>query len=223
MLYVIATPLGNLGDITLRALEVLRTVDVVACEDTRRTRILLTHYEIDKPLLSYYEHNKVARGAHLIELLKKGKRVALVSDSGTPGISDPGFQLVRSALENQIAVVPLPGPSALTAAVSASGMPADRFVFEGFLPLKKGARKKRLELLRSLERTIVIYESPYRIEKLLKEVYEVFGNVEIALAREMTKRFEEIKKIYIADLIDRRVAFEARGEFVLVINAKIRI
>lgn len=221
MLYIVATPIGNLGDITMRALEVLRGVDSIACEDTRRTRTLLTHYDITKPLVSYYEHNKITKGNYLLRLLKEGKDVAFVSDSGTPGISDPGFHIVRLALENDIDVVPLPGASALTAALCVAGIPADRFIFEGFLPKKTGARKKRLAQLREYNKTVVLYESPYRILRLLQDIKDIFGNTEVAIAREISKRFEEIKKACVDDFLVHFNKVNARGEFVVIINTKI--
>lgn len=220
MLYVVATPIGNLSDITIRALEVLRSADIIACEDTRHSRRLLSHYDIAKPLVSYYEHNKVARGSYLLGLLKEGKEIALISDSGTPAISDPGFHLVRLALENDITVVSVPGPSALTAALSVCGIPADRFIFEGFLPHKTGARKKRLQQLQVLERPIAIYESPYRFLRLLEEIAAVFGDVELAVAREITKQFEEVKKARVSDLKGYFSKTTVRGEFVVIVNAK---
>jgi len=221
MLYVVATPIGNLGDITIRALETLGSVDVIACEDTRHTRTLLTRHNITKPLISYYEHNKISRGSHLLRLLEEGKSVALVSDSGTPGISDPGFHMVRLALESNIRVVPIPGPCAATAALSAAGIPADRFIFEGFLPQKKGPRKKRLRALRMHGKAIVVYESPFRIKRLLQDIQEVFGNVEISVARELSKHFEEIKKVRVKDGIAHFNAVKARGEFVVIINVRL--
>lgn len=221
MLYIVATPIGNLGDVTQRALEVLRSVDVIACEDTRHTRKLLFHYEITKPLVSYYEHNKISKGQYLLQLLHNDKNVALVSDSGTPGISDPGFHIVRLALENGIKVIPLPGPSAITAALSVSGIPADRFIFQGFLPQKNGARKKLLQKLRSYKKAIVLYESPYRIQKLLGQIQEVFGDVELAVVREISKKFEEIINSRVTNLISHFSKNRARGEFVIIINTKL--
>src|SRR5262245_41411028 len=162
-LYVVATPIGNLEDVTLRALRTLKEVDLVACEDTRRTRGLLTHFGIHASVTSYFEHNKLSKGETLVRLLREGKSVALVTDAGTPGISDPGFLLVRAAREAGVAVVPIPGPSAVVAALSAAGIPADRFVFDGFLPVKPGRRVHRLEVLRGLGMTVVCYESPHRI------------------------------------------------------------
>jgi 16S rRNA (cytidine1402-2'-O)-methyltransferase len=216
-LYVVATPIGNLEDVTLRALRVLREVDLVACEDTRRTRGLLSHFDIHVPVTSYFEHNKLAKGEVILRALGEGRSVALVTDAGTPGISDPGFLLVRAAREAGIAVVPVPGPSAVIAALSAAGVPADRFVFDGFLPVKPGRRVHRLEALRALEMTIVCYESPHRILASLEAIHQVFGDAEIVVAREVTKQFEEIVRGP-ADRLRERFAAEAvRGEFTLVI------
>jgi 16S rRNA (cytidine1402-2'-O)-methyltransferase len=222
MLYIVATPIGNLSDITVRALEVLRSVDIIACEDTRHTLKLFSHYQITKPLTSYYEHNKLSKGEYLIKLLKEGKNIALVSDSGTPGISDPGFHIVKLALENNIEVSPVPGPSALAAALSVAGIPANRFVFEGFLPIKSGARKKKLKELSEFGKTIILYESPYRFLKLLDEIKEVFGDVEVTVAREITKKFEEIKKGSTDSIISyykENKTQATKGEFVVIVNA----
>lgn len=219
MLYIVATPIGNLSDITLRAIEVLKEVDLIACEDTRQTRKLLNHYQINKPLTSYYEYNKLSKGEYLINLLKEGKEVALVSDSGTPGISDPGFHIVRIALENNIPVSPIPGPSALTAALSVSGVPANRFVFEGFLPIKPGPRKKKLLELSKRDKTIVLYESPHRFLKLLEQIKEVFGEVELTVTREVTKKFEEIKKNKVSSMLEYYKNHTIKGEFVVVVNS----
>jgi 16S rRNA (cytidine1402-2'-O)-methyltransferase len=217
-LYVVATPIGNLEDITLRALRVLREVDLVACEDTRRTRALLSHFGIHAPVTSYFEGNKLAKGETLVRTLTEGKSVALVTDAGTPGISDPGFLLVRAARNAGIVVVPVPGPSAVVAALSAAGIPADRFVFEGFLPVKPGRRLHRLEALRGLEMTIVCYESPHRILASLEAVGQVFGDVEIVAARELTKQFEEIVRGTPARLREHFARSQVRGEFTLVIQ-----
>jgi 16S rRNA (cytidine1402-2'-O)-methyltransferase len=216
-LYVVATPLGNLEDITLRALRTLKEVALVACEDTRRTRGLLTHFDIHAEVTSYFEHNKLRKGARLLEALMAGRSIALVTDAGTPGISDPGFQLVRQAREAGVPVVPVPGPSALVAALSASGVPADRFVFDGFLPVKPGRRRHRLEALRDLEMTVVCYESPHRILATLEAIEEVFGERPIVVARELTKQFEEIVRGSAAALRERLGAGTARGEFTLII------
>jgi 16S rRNA (cytidine1402-2'-O)-methyltransferase len=216
-LYVVATPIGNLEDITLRALRVLKEVGLVACEDTRRTRTLLTHFGIHVPVTSYFEHNKLAKGPAILKTLREGKSVALVTDAGTPGISDPGFLLVREAREAGIPVVPVPGPSAVVAALSAAGIPADRFVFDGFLPVKPGKRIHRLEALRELEMTLVCYESPHRILAALEAIGHVFGQAEIVVARELTKQFEEIVRGTPETLRERFAAGTVRGEFTLVI------
>jgi 16S rRNA (cytidine1402-2'-O)-methyltransferase len=218
-LYVVATPLGNLEDITLRALRVLKEVALVACEDTRRTRILLTHFGIHAPVTSYFEHNKLRKGARLLETLEAGQSVALVTDAGTPGISDPGFLLVKQAREAGIPVVPVPGPSAVVAALSAAGVPADRFLFDGFLPVKPGRRVHRLEALRELGLTVVCYESPHRILASLEAIAQVFGEREIVVAREMTKQFEEIVRGPAGALRQRFAAGTARGEFTVIIPA----
>ena len=216
-LYLVATPIGNLEDITLRALRVLKEVALIACEDTRRTRALLSHFGIHAPVTSYFEHNRLRKGARLLETLQAGQSVALVTDAGTPGISDPGFLLVRQAREAGIAVVPVPGPSAVVAALSAAGVPADRFVFDGFLPVKPGRRLHRLEALRALEMTVVCYESPHRILATLEAIAQVFGTHPIVVAREMTKQFEEIVRGPAAVLRERFGAGPVRGEFTLII------
>jgi 16S rRNA (cytidine1402-2'-O)-methyltransferase len=196
---------------------VLREVDVIACEDTRRTRGLLAHFDIHTPTVSYYEHNKLVRGPQLLRRLEAGDSVALVTDAGTPGISDPGFMLVRDARAAGAVVVPVPGPSAVVAALSAAGVPGDRFVFDGFLPLKPGRRLNRLKALRELETTIVVYESPHRIVAALEAIAEVFGEVEIVVARELTKQFEEIVRASPAVHLERLRTTPPRGEFAVVI------
>jgi 16S rRNA (cytidine1402-2'-O)-methyltransferase len=216
-LYVVATPIGNLEDLSARALRVLREVDLIACEDTRRTRALLAHFDVHTPMLSYYEHNKLTRGPQILRRLAEGRSVALVTDAGTPGISDPGFLLVREARAAGIPVTPIPGPSAVATALSAAGLPADRFVFDGFLPVKPGRRLHRLQALRELETTIVLYESPYRILATLEAIQEVFGPREIVVARELTKKFEEIVTAPAAVHLGRLRAGEIRGEFTVVI------
>lgn len=218
MLYIVATPIGNLSDITLRALDTLRSVDLIACEDTRQTKKLLNRYQIDKPLTSYYEHNKLSKGEYLIRLLKEGKNIAVVSDSGTPGISDPGFHISKLALEHNIAVTPIPGPCALTAALSASGVPANRFIFEGFLPIKNGPRKKKLLELAKHGKTIVLYESPHRFLKLLEQIKETLGEIELTVAREVTKKFEEFKRDKISLIIEYYKSHAVKGEFVVILN-----
>ncbi len=216
-LYVVATPIGNLEDIALRALRVLRAVDLIACEDTRRTRILLARFGIATPVTSYFEHNKLRKGKHLLTLLDEGKSVALVTDAGTPGVSDPGFLLVKEARAAGVTVVPVPGPSALIAALSAAGIPADRFVFEGFLSVKAGRRLNRLAALRDLDMTVVLYESPHRLLKTLEAIRQVFGDVELMVARELTKQFEEIRVGTPAALIRHFEGRAVRGEFTLAI------
>ena len=195
----------------------LREVDVIACEDTRRTRGLLAHFDIHTPTVSYYEHNKLVRGPQLLRRLEAGDSVALVTDAGTPGISDPGFMLVRDARAAGAVVVPVPGPSAVVAALSAAGVPGDRFVFDGFLPVKPGRRLNRLKALRDLETTIVVYESPHRIVAALEAIAEVFGEVEIVVARELTKQFEEIVRASPAVHLERLRTTPPRGEFAVVI------
>jgi 16S rRNA (cytidine1402-2'-O)-methyltransferase len=216
-LYVVATPLGNLEDISLRALRVLKEVGMVACEDTRRTRTLLTRYDIATPTTSYFEHNKLRKGPYLLGLLAAGTPVALVSDAGTPGISDPGFLLVREARAAGIVVVPIPGPSAVIAALSAAGIPADRFAFDGFLSVKPGRRLNRLRALRELDTTVVLYESPHRITATLEAIREVFGDTALVVARELTKQFEEIVSATPSEHLARLAAGPIRGEFTLVI------
>jgi 16S rRNA (cytidine1402-2'-O)-methyltransferase len=191
----------------------------VACEDTRRTRALLTHFDIHKPTVSYYEHNKLTRGRELLRDLAAGRSIALVTDAGTPGISDPGILLVREARAQGITVVPIPGPAAVVTALSASGVPADRFVFDGFLPVKPGKRLNRLKALRELGTTVVVYESPHRIVATLGAIGEVFGEVELVVARELTKQYEEIVTATPAVHLARLAAAAPRGEFTLVIAA----
>ena len=189
---------------------------MVACEDTRRTRALLSHFDIHTPTVSYFEHNKLARGPQLVRQLLEGRSVALVTDAGTPGISDPGFLLVRDARAAGVPVVPVAGPSAVVAALSAAGIPADRFVFDGFPPVKPGRRRNRLTALRELETTLVLYESPHRILATLEAIGEVFGEREIVVARELTKQFEEIVRATPAVHLERLRTTPPRGEFVVV-------
>jgi 16S rRNA (cytidine1402-2'-O)-methyltransferase len=198
---------------------VLREADLVACEDTRRTRALLSHFDIHKPTVSYYEHNKLTRGRELLRELASGRSIALVTDAGTPGISDPGVLLVREARAQGVPIVPVPGPSALVTALSAAGLGADGFVFDGFLPFKPGKRLNRLKALKELETTLVLYESPHRIVATLGAIGEVFGEIELVVARELTKQFEEVVTATPAVHQARLAAGEARGEFTLVIPA----
>ena len=215
-LYIVSTPIGNLADFTFRSERILGEVDLVAAEDTRRTRILLNHYKIQTPLSSYHSHNKTKKGPHLIRLLNDGKNIALVSDAGTPGISDPLFHLVQLALEENLSVESLPGPSAVLAALTVSGLPMDRFVFEGFLPLKK-KRKTRLQELAREVRTMVLYESPHRIQKTLRELSEVMGNRKTVVARELTKMHEEVIRGGLTDLAESIREKKLKGEITLVI------
>lgn len=206
---------------TARALRVLREVDLIACEDTRRTRALLTHFDVHTPTVSYFEGNKARRGPEILRKLAEGRSVALVTDAGTPGISDPGFLLVRDARAAGIPVVPVPGPSAVIAALSAAGIPADRFVFEGFLPVKPGRRLNRLRALHEIGMTVVLYESPHRILVALEAIGQVWGEVEIVIAREVTKQFEEIVAATPSAHHARLAADGVRGEFTLVLPAAI--
>ncbi len=216
-LYVVSTPIGNLEDITLRAVKILSAVDLIAAEDTRTTKVLLARYNIDKPMVSYFSHNERRRTPEILERLKSGSTVALVSDAGTPGISDPAYVLISSALEAKVPVVPIPGPSALLAALVVSGLPTDRFIFEGFLPLKKG-RNSKLEELAKEARTIVLYESPHRVIRTLGEIHEKFGDREVAVAREMTKKFEEVARGPLSEVLSNMSKRQARGEYVIVIS-----
>ena len=218
MLYLVSTPIGNLKDITFRAVETLKGVDLIAAEDTRHTKILCDHYEIKTPLTSFYAHNESKKGQYLLNFLQAGKNIALVTDAGTPGISDPGYSLIKLAQENHIPVTAVPGPTALITALSLSGLPAGRFVFEGFLPAKGAARRKKLEGFKSEERTIIFYESPYRIVKALKDIDEVLGNPQVVCARELTKKFEEIKRASARELFEHFTREKPKGEFVLLIS-----
>ena len=216
-LYLVATPIGNLEDITLRALRTLQECDIVAAEDTRRTGQLLKHFGIAKPLLSYFQFNEARRSEEIIERLRRGEKVALVTDAGSPGISDPGERVVRAAIAAGLRVESVPGPSALVAALTASGLPTDEFHFIGFLAHKSGQRRKKLEALRSFHGTLVLYESPYRIEKLLVELSEVFPNRTVVLARELTKKFEEFLRGTPAELLELARKRSLKGEFVVLV------
>lgn len=218
-LYVVPTPIGNLEDITLRALNILKQVDVIAAEDTRTTKFLLDHYHIEKTLLSFYSHNEQVRVPQIIQRLKNGDAVAIVSDAGTPGISDPAFSIITAAIENEIKIIPLPGPTAFVPVLVASGMATHEFVFEGFLPHKKGRRTK-LERLKSEERTIVLYESPHRILKTLQELLEHCGDRKVVVGREMTKIYEEIIRGKLSDVVNDFSTRTIKGEFVVVLEGK---
>jgi len=217
-LYVVATPIGNLADITQRAIQILKDVELIACEDTRHTRKLLQHFGINTKTTSYHEHNENQRGDELLDLLKQGSDIAVVSDAGTPAISDPGFRLVRSAIENEIAVVPVPGPSALITALVAAGLPTDEFFFAGFLPARASARQTRLRELASVPGTLIFYEAPHRLAATLKDAYETLGEREAVVARELTKLHEEVRRGRLSDLVEHYSQVEPRGEIVLLID-----
>lgn len=219
-LYLVATPIGNLEDITLRALRVLRECTVVAAEDTRRTGQLLTHFGMRKPLVSCFQFNEARRGAELIGRMKNGEIVALVSDAGTPGISDPGQRLVAAALAAGLRVEPVPGPCAMVAALTASGLPTDEFHFAGFIPVKSGQRARRLAELAALPGTIVLYESPFRVEKLVGELAALMPGRRLVLARELTKKFEEWLRGSPAEIAAALAARPRKGEFVVVIGPR---
>lgn len=217
-LYIISTPIGNLGDITVRALRILAEVDLIAAEDTRTTRKLTSHYEIKTPLRSYHSYNQAKQGKHFVRLLAEGSSIALVSNAGTPGVSDPGSAIIRLAVDNGIQVVPIPGASALVTAFSISGMPGTGFVFYGWLSSKKGRRKKELGRLRDEPGTLILYESPHRLVSVLKDIREIIGNRFIVIGRELTKKFEEILRGEIGELIEVFENKKPRGEFTLVIE-----
>lgn len=218
ILYICPTPIGNLEDITLRTLRVLEEVDLIAAEDTRHTLKLLNHYNIKKPLTSYHEHNKVEKGKMLIEKLKEGIDIALVTDAGMPGISDPGEDIIRLAINNQVNIVALPGASALITGLVLSGLSTDKFVFEGFLSSKKKARREELKSLKEERRTIILYEAPHRVLDLLKDMKDILGNRRLAIARELTKIHEEVFRGNILEAIQKFEEEKPRGEFVLIIE-----
>ncbi|HEY7346720.1 MAG TPA: 16S rRNA (cytidine(1402)-2'-O)-methyltransferase [Ktedonobacterales bacterium] len=219
MLYLVATPIGNLGDITLRALETLRTVDLIASEDTRKTGILLKHFDLKKPQIAFHEHNEQQAGARIIGLLQQGKSVALVTNAGTPGISDPGFTLVRRAIEANIPLTMIPGPTALIMAVVLSGLPVHSFTFRGFPPRKPGPRRRFLELDKHSPHTLVFYESPYRLAPFLKDALAVYGDRQAALANDLTKLFEAIQRAPLSALLASTTQSQSqpRGEYIIVI------
>ena len=219
-LYLVATPIGNLEDITLRALRVLRECHIVAAEDTRRTGLLLRHFEISKPLISYFQFNEARRSEEILERLRRGETVALVTDAGSPGISDPGERVVQAAIAAGLRVEPVPGPSALVAAATASGLATDELHFAGFLPHKSGQRRNKLTALMDVPGTLVFYESPYRIGKLLAELADVFPDRQVVLARELTKKFEEFLRGKPAELIQQTQSRSLKGEFVVLVAQK---
>ncbi len=218
-LYLVSTPIGNLEDITLRALRILKEVDLIAAEDTRKTRRLLTHYEIKTPLTSYFEGNQQTKTEKIVSRLKDGESIALVSDAGTPIISDPGYPLLRECIAQDITIVPIPGASAVLTAASISGLPLHNFTFEGFLSPKSGKRKRQLAQLANEERTLILFESPHRLCRFLEDALEVMGERDIVIARELTKHFEEIFRGNISEALEKFQRTEPRGEFTIVIGA----
>jgi len=221
-LYLVSTPIGNIEDITLRAIEILRDSDFILCEDTRRTSKILKKYNIHKPLESYHDHNKEKKTDHIIHLLRKGKMIALVSDSGTPCISDPGFYLVRKAIEKGYRIFAIPGPSSILSALILSGLPTDRFAFEGFLPRKKGKRRTVIEKLKDEERTTIILESPYRLLLLLQELKTQLGDRKVSVSRELTKIYEETLRGNLTDIVSHFTRKKPKGEFVVVLEGRKR-
>jgi 16S rRNA (cytidine1402-2'-O)-methyltransferase len=218
VLYIVPTPIGNLEDITLRALRVLKEADLIAAEDTRHTLNLLNHYGIKTPLTSYHEHNERTKAQSLVERLLGGENIALVSDAGTPAISDPGYRLVVDAIHVGIRVIPLPGAAALTAALSAAGLPTDRFAFEGFLPAKKQERRARLQELRQDARTLVIYEAPHRLNESLQDMQQILGDREIVVGRELSKVHEEFLRGTLSEVVPRLADREVKGEITIVVH-----
>jgi 16S rRNA (cytidine1402-2'-O)-methyltransferase len=218
-LYLVATPIGNLEDITLRALRILKEVDQIACEDTRHTQKLLNHYNIQKPLVSYHEHNEMTRAPELVLAIEQGAQIALVSDAGMPLVSDPGYRLVTLSLRHHLPVVPVPGVAALLAALSASGLPNEEFLFAGFLPARTAERRRALERLRIEDRTIIFYEAPHRIEETLADAREILGDRPACLAREVTKLHEEFRRGTLSELAASLSEKPARGEITLLIGA----
>lgn len=217
-LFVVATPIGNMEDITLRAIKVLEEVNLIAAEDTRRTRKLLSHYTINTQLTSYFEHNKKKKGDYIINKLLEGKDVALVSDAGTPGISDPGYDLIKAAIETGINIVPVPGASAAIAALSIAGFPSGNFVFEGFLPYKDKAKRDKLESLKKELRPLIFYESPQRLISTLHAIHDIFGNRNCFIARELTKVYEETLRGKISDLLTALNGRAVKGEIVIILE-----
>lgn len=217
-LYLCPTPIGNLGDMTIRTLEVLKSVDLIAAEDTRVSAKLLNHFDIKVPTTSYYEHNKREKGSYLLEKLLNGKKIAVITDAGMPGISDPGEDLVRLCIDNSIPVEALPGPCAFATALVASGMPTGRFAFEGFLTVNRKNRLAHLESVKNDTRTLIFYEAPHKLLTTLKDMLNVFGNREITLARELTKRFEEYRRTTLEDAVHYYEETPPKGEFVLIIK-----
>jgi 16S rRNA (cytidine1402-2'-O)-methyltransferase len=221
-LYIVSTPIGNREDITLRALRILKEVDLIAAEDTRHTLLLLKHFGIQTPLTSYFQGNELKKKEFILFKLRQGDQIALVSDAGTPGISDPGFRLIQTAIENQIPIVSIPGPSAAITALSVSGLPTDAFLFKGFLPHKSKKRRDLLETLREVRETLIVYESPHRLVESLEDIRNVLGDREIVLTRELTKLYEEILRGKVSEIQSQIGERKLKGEITLVISGKIR-
>jgi len=220
MLYVVATPIGNLGDITLRALEQLKSVDLVAAEDTRHSGILLRRYEIDKPLISFHEHNEAMRTAQLVEQLATGKNIALITDAGTPGLSDPGARLIRECIKRDLPFTIIPGPSSTLTALVGSGFSAEKFFFGGFLPVKSGQRERELRAAVGRLETTICFESPFRLTKTLKACINILPDRQLCVARELTKKFEEFRRGTAGELLAHYDAHPPKGEIVLVIQGR---
>jgi 16S rRNA (cytidine1402-2'-O)-methyltransferase len=221
-LYVVSTPIGNREDITLRALRILKEVDLIAAEDTRHTGLLLRHFGIQTALTSYFEGNELKKKEFILSQLKQGNQIALVSDAGTPGISDPGFRLIQTAIENQISIVPIPGPSAAIAALSISGLPTDAFLFKGFLPHKTKKRRDLLKQLEEVRETLIFYESPHRLSGTLNDIIETLGDREMVLTRELTKVYEEVLRGKVSEVKNQIGERKLKGEMTLVISGKTR-
>jgi len=222
ILYICGTPIGNLEDITIRALRILKEVKLIAAEDTRHTKKLLIHYQINTKVTSYHEYNKFKKAPYLVEILKNGQDIALVSDAGMPGISDPGYVLINLALNNNIKIIPIPGVSALITALVVSGLPTDKFVFEGFLPRKIKERKRYFKSIKNEERTIIFYEPPHRLKRALKDMLEILGDRKIVIARELTKKYEEIIRGKLTPVLSEINTKEIKGEITLVVQGRIK-
>ncbi len=218
MLYVIATPIGNLGDITLRAIEALKSADVVAAEDTRRSGMLLKHFGIKKPFISYHEHNEATRTIELVERLGRGENVALITDAGTPGLSDPGLRLIRECIKREVPFTIIPGPSSILTALLGSGFSTDKFCFRGFLPVKSGQRERELRAAAERDETAIFFESPYRLTKTLATCIDVMPDRQLCIARELTKKFEEFRRGVASELLEHYQSHPPKGEIVLVIS-----
>ena len=222
ILYIVSTPIGNMEDITLRALRILRKIDLIAAEDTRQTGLLLKYHNIHKPLTSYFEGNEWKKKEFLLTKLREGCHMALVSDAGTPGISDPGFRLIQSAIQEGVSVIPIPGPSAVITALSISGLPTDAFLFKGFLPHKSKKRRDLLQQMEEARETLIFYESPHRISETLKDIHEILGDREMVLTRELTKVYEEILRGKVSEIQYQIGERKLKGEITLVISGKKR-